>query len=92
MRDLSIYEALSYNFHLCKKNKMKFIVPVALLIFLKILVAVPLNILNIVTTFSSYGFLTITLTAALNSIFKIFFYILAVIIYLNVEYSDFKKV
>ena len=66
--------------------------PVALLIFLKMLVTVPLNILNIVTTFSSYGFLTITLTAAINSVFKIFFYILAVIIYLNVEYSDFKKV
>ena len=92
LRDLSIYEALSYNFHLCKKNKMKIIMPVALLIFLKMLVTVPLNILNIVTTFSSYGFLTITLTASINSIFKIFFYILTVIIYLNVEYYDFKKV
>ena len=91
LRRVSMYEALIYNFHLCKKNKMRIILPVILLVILNILLSLPFNILNFATLFSKYRFLIIGISAILSSLLNIFYLILISVIYLNVEYMDLKK-
>ena len=91
LRRVSMYEALIYSFHLCKKNKMRIILPVILFVILNILLGIPFGILNFATLFSKYRFLIIGISAILSSILNIFYLILISVIYLNVEYMDLKK-
>lgn len=91
LRRIGIYEALVYNFHLCKKNRLRIILPVALLVILNILLNLPFGILGFVTLFSKYKFLIIIIASTLNSILNIFFILLITVIYLNVEYMDLRK-
>ena len=91
LRRIGMYEALVYNFHLCKKNRLRIILPVALLVILNILLNLPFGILGFVTLFSKYKFLIIIIASTLNSILNIFFILLITVIYLNVEYMDLRK-
>ena len=91
LRRISMYEALIYNFHLCKRNKLRIILPVILLVILNILFNLPSGILNFVTLFSKYKLLVVGISAILNSMLNIFYIILITVIYLNVEYMDLRK-
>ena len=91
LRRISMYEALIYNFHLCKRNKLRIILPVILLVILNILLNLPSGILNFVTLFSKYKLLVVGISAILNSMLNIFYIILITVIYLNVEYMDLRK-
>ena len=91
LRRIGMYEALVYNFHLCKKNRLRIILPVALLVILNILLNLPFGILGFATLFSKYKFLIIIVASILNSILSIFFILLTTVIYLNVEYMDLRK-
>ena len=91
LRRIGMYEALVYNFHLCKKNRLRIILPVALLVILNILLNLPFGILGFVTLFSKYKFLIIIIASILNSILNIFFILLTTVVYLNVEYMDLRK-
>ena len=88
---IGMYEALVYNFHLCKKNRLRIILPVALLVILNILLNLPFGILGFATLFSKYKFLIIIVASILNSILSIFFILLTTVVYLNVEYMDLRK-
>ena len=91
LRRIGMYEALVYNFHLCKKNRLRIILPVALLVILNILLNLPFGILGFATLFSKYKFLIIIVASILNSILSIFFILLTTVVYLNVEYMDLRK-
>ena len=91
LRKIGMYEALVYNFHLCKKNRLRIILPVALLVILNILLNLPFGILGFVTLFSKYKFLIIIIASILNSILNIFYILLITVVYLNVEYMDLRK-
>ena len=91
LRRIGMYEALVYNFHLCKKNRLRIILPVALLVILNILLNLPFNILGFATLFSKYKFLIIIIASILNSILNIFYILLITVVYLNVEYMDLRK-
>lgn len=91
LRRIGMYEAFVYNFHLCKKNRLRIILPVALLVILNILLNLPFGILGFATLFSKYKFLIIIVASILNSILSIFFILLTTVVYLNVEYMDLRK-
>ncbi len=92
LRNINMYEAFNYNRHLCKGNRLKIVFSILILTILRILLVIPLVILSAVTVFSNYKFLIMIVSAVWSCVFELFSYILASLVYLNVEYMDLKKI
>ncbi|RRD40924.1 hypothetical protein EII29_00280 [Leptotrichia sp. OH3620_COT-345] len=94
LRNLKFKEAMFYNFHLCKGNRLRIIIPHLLLFILSSLLSIPFTVMNYIlgSPFSNIiAIIFFVVNVGINMLISIMSVILGVVIYLNVEYMDLKK-
>lgn len=95
IRELELYEAFRYNLVISKDNRLKYFLSSLLLFALKYLLLLPIMILMFTTLhpFTSYfSFFLFLIKIIFINVVLIFYIVLKVVIYLNVEKNDLKKV
>lgn len=93
--ELELYEAFRYNLVISKDNRLKYFLSSLLLFALKYLLLLPIMILMFTTLhpFTSYfSFFLFLIKIIFINVVLIFYIVLKVVIYLNVEKNDLKKV
>lgn len=92
IRDVKIIDAAKYNFHLCKENRLRIIIPSLIVFIFATLINIPFNILRIISgNLLIFNYAVISVNSILNSLILIFYMILITLIFLNVEYMDLEK-
>ena len=93
IRDVKIFDAVTYNVHLCKGNRLRIIIPSVIVCIFAILVNIPFSILRIISgNFLILNCAVISVNSILNSLILIFYTMLVTLIFLNVEYMDLEKI
>lgn len=93
IRDVKIFDAVTYNVHLCKGNRLRIIIPSVIVCIFAILVNIPFSILRIISgNFLIFNCAVISVNSILNSLILIFYTMLVTLIFLNVEYMDLEKI
>ena len=92
IRDVKIFDAVTYNVHLCKGNRLRIIIPSVIVCIFAILVNIPFNILRVISgNLLIFNYAVISVNSILNSLILIFYTMLVTLIFLNVEYMDLEK-
>ena len=92
IRDVKIFDAVTYNVHLCKGNRLRIIIPSVIVCIFAILVNIPFNILRVISgNLLIFNYAVISVNSILNSLILIFYTMLLTLIFLNVEYMDLEK-
>ena len=92
IRDVKIFDAVTYNVHLCKGNRLRIIIPSVIVCIFATLVNIPFSILRIISgNFLILNCAVISVNSILNSLILIFYTMLVTLIFLNVEYMDLEK-
>lgn len=92
IRDVKIIDAAKYNFHLCKENRLRIIIPSLIVFIFATLINIPFNILRAISNnLIILNRTVISINSILNSLILIFYMILITLIFLNVEYMDLEK-
>ena len=92
IRDVKIFDAVTYNVHLCKGNRLRIIIPSVIVCIFAILVNIPFNILRVISgNLLIFNYVVISVNSILNSLIFIFYTMLLTLIFLNVEYMDLEK-
>lgn len=92
IRDVKIFDAVTYNVHLCKGNRLRIIIPSVIVCIFAILVNIPFNILRVISgNLLIFNYAVISVNSILNSLIFIFYTMLLTLIFLNVEYMDLEK-
>lgn len=92
IRDVKIIDAAKYNFHLCKGNRLRIIIPTLIVFIFATLINIPFNILReISNNLIILNCTVISINSILNSLILIFYMMLITLIFLNVEYMDLEK-
>nr|WP_315047760.1 hypothetical protein [uncultured Leptotrichia sp.] len=92
IRDVKIIDAAKYNFHLCKGNRLRIIIPTLIVFIFATLINIPFNILReISNNLIILNCTVISINSILNSLILIFYMVLITLIFLNVEYMDLEK-
>lgn len=93
IRDVKIFDAVTYNVHLCKGNRLRIIIPSVIVCIFATLVNIPFSILRIISgNFLILNCAVISVNSILNSLILIFYTMLVTLIFLNVEYMDLEKI
>lgn len=93
IRDVKIFDAVTYNVHLCKGNRLRIIIPSVIVCIFAILVNIPFNILRVISgNLLIFNYAVISVNSILNSLIFIFYTMLLTLIFLNVEYMDLEKI
>ena len=93
IRDVKIFDAVTYNVHLCKGNRLRIIIPSVIVCIFAILVNIPFNILRVISgNLLIFNYAVISVNSILNSLILIFYTMLLTLIFLNVEYMDLEKI
>lgn len=93
IRDVKIFDAVTYNVHLCKGNRLRIIIPSVIVCIFATLVNIPFSILRIISgNFLIFNCAVISVNSILNSLILIFYTMLVTLIFLNVEYMDLEKI
>lgn len=93
IRDVKIFDAVTYNVHLCKGNRLRIIIPSVIVCIFAILVNIPFNILRVISgNLLIFNYVVISVNSILNSLIFIFYTMLLTLIFLNVEYMDLEKI
>ena len=93
IRDVKIFDAVTYNVHLCKGNRLRIIIPSVIVCIFAILVNIPFNILRVISgNLLIFNYAVISVNSILNSLIFIFYTMLVTLIFLNVEYMDLEKI
>lgn len=93
IRDVKIFDAVTYNVHLCKGNRLRIIIPSVIVCVFATLVNIPFSILRIISgNFLIFNCAVISVNSILNSLILIFYTMLVTLIFLNVEYMDLEKI
>ena len=93
IRDVKIFDAVTYNVHLCKGNRLRIIIPSVIVCIFAILVNIPFNILRVISGYLLiFNYAVISVNSILNSLILIFYTMLLTLIFLNVEYMDLEKI
>ena len=93
IRDVKIFDAVTYNVHLCKGNRLRIIIPSVIVCIFAILVNIPFNILRVISgNLLIFNYAVISVNSILNSLILIFYTMLVTLIFLNVEYMDLEKI
>lgn len=93
IRDVKIFDAVTYNVHLCKGNRLRIIIPSVIVCIFAILVNIPFNILRGISgNLLIFNCAVISVNSILNSLILIFYTMLVTLIFLNVEYMDLEKI
>lgn len=92
IRDVKIIDAVTYNVHLCKGNRLRIIIPSVIVFIFATLINIPFNILReISNNLIILNCTVISINSILNSLILIFYMVLITLIFLNVEYMDLEK-
>ena len=92
LRNLKFIDTFKYNFHLCKGNRLKYIIPMIILIIFKWLISLPFGIISIFLPDSfSINVLILTISSIFSNLLNFFQMIILVLITLNVIYMDLKN-
>ena len=92
IRDVKIFDAVTYNVHLCKGNRLRIIIPSVIVCIFAILVNIPFNILRVISgNLLIFNYAVISVNSILNSLILIFYTMLLTLIFLSVEYMDLEK-
>lgn len=93
IRDVKIFDAVTYNVHLCKGNRLRIIIPSVIVCIFATLVNIPFNILRVISgNLLIFNYAVISVNSILNSLILIFYTMLLTLIFLNVEYMDLEKI
>ena len=90
LRNVKLKEAVYYNFHLCKGNRLRIILPGIILFVFQWFFFIPFQVINFITL-NNFQIVFVLLSSILTTFLSIFSCVLTVVIYLNVEYMDLKK-
>ena len=93
IRDVKIFDAVTYNVHLCKGNRLRIIIPSVIVCVFATLINIPFNILRGISgNLLIFNCAVISVNSILNSLILIFYTMLLTLIFLNVEYMDLEKI
>lgn len=93
IRDVKIFDAVTYNVHLCKGNRLRIIIPSVIVCVFATLINIPFNILRGISgNLLIFNCAVISVNSILNSLILIFYTMLVTLIFLNVEYMDLEKI
>lgn len=90
LRDVKLKEAVYYNFHLCKGNRLRIILPGIILTVFQWFFFIPFQVINFITL-NNFQIVFIILNSVMATFLSVFSNVLTTVIYLNVEYMDLKK-